>query len=277
MVVMINSINSTCKHSMGPFLRWAGSKRQLMPILSEYWKPSYSRYVEPFAGSASLFFYLAPKKALLADINQELIGTYRQVKNNYDQVVKSLRCLRKGRQEYLRLRSINPKSISPTFRAARFIYLNRFCFNGLYRTNRKGLFNVPYSGDRTGRLPSPEHFAVYAKKLRNAKLLHASFDETLKQVRHGDFVYMDPPFAVKGRRIFNEYDATSFGACAIEKLRKWLTILDCKGISFLVSYADSDEARFLAAGFSIKAVTVKRNIAGFANSRKTDAELLIFN
>ena len=123
------------------FIRWAGSKRQLIPILSEFWKPNYKRYVEPFAGSAALFFYLAPNNALLGDINKELIDTYRQVRTNLKQVLNRLSLLNNNKTVYLRLRSQNPTLLSAPDRAARFIYLNRYCFNGLYRTNRSGAFN----------------------------------------------------------------------------------------------------------------------------------------
>ena len=260
-----------------PFLRWAGSKRQLIPVLSEYWKPSYTRYVEPFAGSAALFFHLDPARALLGDINPELMSAYRQIKTNLPLVLNALSSLKKSKGQYLQLRAANPELLSPPVRAARFIYLNRFCFNGLYRTNRQGQFNVPYSGSRTGRIPSAEQFELCAAKLRKTTLLAAGFELTLRRVRQGDFVYMDPPFAVKARRIFSEYDATCFDQLSINRLREWLINLNSRDIPFLVSYADSDEARFLARGFKTRTVFVRRNIAGFSNNRKKDTELLIFN
>ena len=125
-----------------PFLRWAGSKRQLLPVLAAYWSDDYCRYVEPFAGSACLFFHLQPPKALLADINQELVLTYQVVRSHPHEVAAALGCLRKSRSNFLDLRAAVPTLLSAPQRAARFIYLNRFCFNGLYRTNRKGQFNV---------------------------------------------------------------------------------------------------------------------------------------
>lgn len=258
-------------------MRWAGSKRQLIPTLSEFWKPTHVRYVEPFAGSAALFFHLSPKKALLGDINEELIDAYRQIRTNLQQVLECLSSLRKSKTEYLRLRSQDPGKLLLASKAARFIYLNRYCFNGLYRTNLKGSFNVPYSGNRTGDIPSPQHFAACAKKLSRAKLICAPFEKTLEQTKKGDFVYMDPPYAVKGRRIFNEYNPAIFDEASIERLREWLSILDEMRVSFLVSYADSDEARYLAEGFNTRHVSIKRNISGFAGNRRTDTELLIYN
>jgi len=108
-----------------PFLRWAGSKRQLLPILARYWNGKYDRYVEPFVGSACLFFHIAPSKALLGDLNAELIGTLRELKRNPGEISARLKELRKGRKRYLAMRRIDPGSISAPERAARFIYLNR--------------------------------------------------------------------------------------------------------------------------------------------------------
>jgi DNA adenine methylase len=264
-------------YAYGSFLRWAGSKRQLVPILSQFWKPTYLRYVEPFAGSAALFFHLSPKKALLGDINEELIGAYYQIKHNLRQVLECLSDMRKSKNEYLRLRCQDPHKLHPTYRAARFIYLNRYCFNGLYRTNRNGMFNVPYSGDRTGDIPSHTHLESCAKRLHNTKLICASFEETLYQVKEGDFVYLDPPFSVKSRRIFNEYNSATFDNKSIQKLRKWLEKLNKMQISFLVSYADSDEAKYLSEGFNTCRVRVKRNISGFAGDRRSAYERLIHN
>lgn len=170
------------KHKAQPFLRWAGSKRQLIPILIKYWDNQYFRYVEPFAGSASLFFSLSPSRALLGDINAELMATYEQVKHNLQSILSALKTMKRGRQSYLRLRSVDPLSLTPSMRAARFIYLNRFCFNGLYRTNRAGQFNVPYGGDKSGVIPSDDSFRRCSLCLQQAELVVGSFDATLVRV-----------------------------------------------------------------------------------------------
>src|SRR5262249_6483200 len=114
-----------------PLLRWAGSKRRLIPILRTYWRPDYERYLEPFAGSACLFFCLNPKRAILGDLNHELISTYLEIKYRPDALHERLSKLRPGRSEYKRLRSLDPGRLSGAARAARFVYLNRYCFNGL--------------------------------------------------------------------------------------------------------------------------------------------------
>lgn len=266
------------KSATVPFLRWAGSKRQLIPILSQYWDDRYSRYVEPFVGSASLFFSLSPSRALLGDINEELIATYRQVRNNVRPLLSGLKTLRKGRRNFLALRALDPASLTPTMRAARFIYLNRFCFNGIYRTNQLGQFNVPYGdGKRSGKIPSDDMLIHNSLSLQKAKLVVGSFETTLEKIKQGDFIYMDPPYSVKGKRVFNEYNASIFCTDDLKRLREWMIRLDKMKIDFLISYAESEEARFLSKGFHTKIITVRRNIAGFAANRKYAKELLISN
>ncbi len=261
--------------SIAPFLRWAGSKRQLLPVLSKYWSDKYSRYVEPFAGSACFFFHLAPSKAILGDINQDLINTYKELKNNYTKILAKLYRFENTPEEYKRVRSLNPKALSPAVRAARFIYLNRFCFNGLYRTNLQGNFNVPYGGVKSGKLPDKDLLKNCAMLLKRVKLIAGDFENVLRETRHGDFVYLDPPFSVNSRRVFKEYSANGFNFADIQRLRQWMLILRNKNISFLVSYAESGEAEYLADGFDKELVIVRRNIAGFAGKRVKSSELLI--
>src|SRR5262245_30218265 len=125
-------------------IRWAGSKTQLLPSLRKFWGSEYQRYIEPFAGSASLFFDIKPANALLGDLNWELISALQALKRDAELVLQCLLRLPRGRRSYYRIRKQDPAILSPAERSARFFYLNRFCFNGLYRTNLKGQFNVPY-------------------------------------------------------------------------------------------------------------------------------------
>jgi len=260
-----------------PFLRWAGSKRRLVPVLKTYWRPYHTRYLEPFAGSACLFFSLNPPRAILGDVNDDLISTYLEVKYRLDALIKHLSTLQCSKREYKKLRSLVPVKLTPCARAARFIYLNRYCFNGIYRTNLKGEFNVPYGGEKSGNVPSAELLRRCSMRLMKTRLIAGDFERVLQHARKGDFVYMDPPFAVQARRVFNEYDPDTFRTEDIGRLRLWMEKLDRKGISFLVSYAESAEARILAAGFDCRRVLVKRNIAGFAADRSDSIEILISN
>jgi DNA adenine methylase len=261
-----------------PFLRWAGSKRRLLPILRTYWKKQHKRYLEPFAGSACLFFALNPPKAVLGDLNPELISTYLEVKYRLDAVLDNLKTLTPAsKDEYLALRAAKPTEMCPAARAARFIYLNRFCFNGIYRTNLKGEFNVPYSGDRCGNLPHADLFQKCSRRLKSARFLNGDFEKVLEHAERGDFVYMDPPFAVRARRVFRQYDPSTFTHEDIKRLRGWMDRLAAARINFVVSYAESDEADILRRGFGYETVSVRRNIAGFAAHRALSNEVLISN
>lgn len=272
---MIKKQKST-KHSQS-FLRWAGSKKQLLPKLSEFWNDSFDRYVEPFVGSASLYFYLSPKKSLLSDINEELIVTYKQIAKDVNSVLKELKTLKKSEKHYYYIRSLRPETLDLNKRAARFIYLNRYCFNGLYRTNAKGEFNVPYCGEDRGVIPPDEIFINASRILKRTHLFANSYEDTLKKVKRGDFVYIDPPYSVGSKPIFNQYDKSKFDMNDIFRLRKWMEVLDKKGAHFVVSYAESEEANLLKKGFNCQTISVRRSIAGFINKRIPTNEVIISN
>jgi len=260
-----------------PFLRWAGSKRKLLPVLSQYWSGQYTRYLEPFAGSACLFFHIAPKQALLGDLNSELIGTYREVKRSAEDVIDALSSFHAGRGQYYRIRALNPSLLSKSQRAARFIYLNRNCFNGLYRTNSNGRFNVPYGGIRSGSLPTQDALRDCSRLLKRATLYAGDFHSVLELAKEGDFVYLDPPYTVESRRVFKEYNPQTFGVSDLLRLRNWMNLLNKNNIAFLVSYADCREASYLQKGFRARLVRVQRSIAGFVGSRRHSREILISN
>ena len=260
-----------------PFLRWAGSKRQLLPILSSYWSCQFERYLEPFLGSGSLFFHLRPRCAVLGDINSGLMEAYKQVRDCLEEVLFELSRMRKGKDQYYRIRSIDTSSLTASQSAARLIYLNRFAFNGLYRTNRNGEFNVPYGGEKSGNIPKRELLAACSSALQGVSLISGDFELVLSQASAGDFVYLDPPYSVKARRVFNMYGPSSFGINDLQRLRLWLDELTERGVEFLLSYARCEEANLLMDGYAATEVTVRRNIAGFSGSRRRAGEWLISN
>ena len=277
-MLMSSSLPTTSQGSVPPFLRWAGSKRRLLPTLRTYWKSTHKRYLEPFAGSACLFFDINPPKAVLGDLNPDLIKMYIEVKYRLDAVLQHLGSLTPADEEvYRELRALDPKTLTPSKSAARFIYLNRFCFNGIYRTNMKGQFNVPYGGQRSGQIPDLSVFQDCAKRLRKAKFVRGDFERVLREAQRGDLVYMDPPFAVRAKRVFREYDPAAFGHSDIKRLRAQMLRLQRKKIDFVVSYAESDEADILRKGFACETVEVRRNIAGFAAKRACTNEIIISN
>ncbi|MHB8405068.1 MAG: DNA adenine methylase [Gammaproteobacteria bacterium] len=261
-----------------PFLRWAGSKKKVVPILSEYWDKSYKRYIEPFMGSSVLFFHLQPDQAILSDINSELIDTYSAVKSNPNKVHEALRHLTKGKVAYYKIRNINPKKLNKVSRAARFIYLNRFCFNGIYRTNRDGKFNVPYSNNPRSDLPTKKELVVVSKSLRKVQLHCADFERIISaNVMTNDFVYLDPPYAVANRKIFRQYGPQTFGLDDLERLNGVLHDIDKKGAHFLLSYAFCREAKTVFKDWTQRRILTTRNIAGFSKFRRRAVEILATN
>jgi DNA adenine methylase len=153
--------------------------------------------------------------------------------------------------------------------------LNRYCFNGLYRTNLQGKFNVPFGRDRTGHLPGPEHLRLCARMLTSAEILSCDYKAVVEQAMPGDFVYLDPPYVTDSRRVFNEYNSASFSAQDVKALRGKLEEMHSRGVDFLVSYTACEEARFLANGFYTERANVRRSIAGFAKQRVQRQEFLI--
>lgn len=260
-----------------PFLRWAGSKRQLIPRLTQEWIPSAERYIEPFMGSACVFFSLNPKAAILSDVNPDLINVFNAIKKHPKRIYNRLQTLPLGKRSYYKIRAQNTKDLTSIQQAARFIFLNRFCFNGLYRTNLDGQFNVPFSGSKTGKLPSLEALRSVSEALKSTEIECCDFEDTLKRVRKNDFVYMDPPFAVGNRRIFRQYDPASFGLDDLDRLCSSMVEVDRRGANFVVSYAMCSEALSAFKDWTIRRTTTNRNISGFSKHRRTAVELIVTN
>jgi DNA adenine methylase len=262
---------------MRSLIRWAGSKSPVLSRLRRFWPGGDARYVEPFAGSASLFFDLEPPHAVLGDLNAELIGAFRAVKRDPGGVLAYLRGLPVGKGAYYRIRAIPPSAVCSIARAARFLYLNRYCFNGLYRTNKEGEFNVPYGPPESPRGVDEGLVNRASVLLGRASLVHGDFEVTLATTRSGDFVYLDPPYAVSSRRVFAEYGPNPFSGADLERLAAALSRLDARGIPFVITYADSSEARRLLERWQPRRIWTRRNIAGFAGSRRGSYELLATN
>jgi DNA adenine methylase len=264
------------KRGIRPFLRWAGSKRQQLFRLAQFWKPSHQRYFEPFAGSACLFFKIAPAQAILGDNNHSLIEVYRAVRDQPDRLFDRLCRIRRDSATYYRWRAKTPADLDTETRAVRFLYLNRNCFNGIFRTNVNGEFNVPI-GTKQGAYFTRAELRECSKLLQTTRLVAGDFASTLKDVRAGDFVYLDPPFAVTSRRVFREYGAKSFETSDVPRLAASLAQIDERGGEFLVSYADCKEARSLARQWNAIRFPIRRHVAGFIGNRRNAYEWLICN
>jgi len=259
-----------------PLIRWAGSKKKLVPNLLAKTPASMGRYIEPFAGSACLFFALKPSKAILGDKNSDLIDTYRTIAKHPIRVLRLATSYPKTAKSYYEVRDKGNKHTSPLRRAANFIYLNRFCFNGLYRTNLEGKFNVPL-GSRTGGFLSEIDFRASARALSRATLLCGDFEKTISRARYGDFVYMDPPYALAERIDRNEYGSNSFAIWDIPRLIDSLRQLHEVGARFLLSYAATKDLLGHLPKTRAKRISVRRHIAAEPSKRIITSEVLLDN
>lgn len=259
-----------------PIFRWAGSKRKSLQTLAAFWSERFERYIEPFVGSACLFLKIKPRVAILADLNSTLIQTYRTIRAHPLAVAEALYAIPRDSATYYQIRRTVNSAGNSIERAASWVYLNRNCFNGIYRTNLNGEFNVPFGADQ-GQYPRTCDFQTTAKLLKNAKLLSGDFGATLRQLRRSDFIYLDPPFAATGVRTFIEYGKRSFGPDDLDRLSRHLDRIDRRGAFFLVSYADCARVQAIARSWNSKRIEVRRQIAGFAAKRRMAGELLITN
>lgn len=236
----------------------------------------YGRYIEPFAGSACLFFASRPRAAVLADNNQQLIHAFKMVRERPQEVWRKLSALPTDKSSYYGIRSLQDNRLGDVSRAVRFIYLNRLCFNGVYRTNRQGHFNVP-PGRSTGAVPSIEVFIACSKLLKHARLLAADFETTLAEVTCGDFVYLDPPYLARGRKNYGEYGYGGFQENDLVRLAAVLKDIDARGARFVLSYADTSEARAMFRRWRVSGVRVRRNVSGYARGRRFTREVIVRN
>lgn len=273
--------NSQMRHQLAPWsppvLRWAGSKRRALPHLMNHLPSWFDRYIEPFAGSACLFFAIKPTKAVLGDINDELMYTYGVIRDHPRLVARGLLAKPRSARIYYGLRSKDPEQLEPVARAVRFMYLNRYCFNGVYRTNARGHFNVPM-GTRTGSPPDERALYRASIALRRAELRICDFETCVAGVRPGDFVYLDPPYATSRPSAKGEYGAESFTSIDIARLFAGLVSIDSANAVFLLSYSETPELTCLIPRhWEVQRLSVRRHVAGFSRCRNTVPELLITN
>lgn len=259
-----------------PILRWAGSKKKLLPLLAAATPPRINRYVEPFVGSAILFLRLDAESAILGDINSDLIGAYATVRDHPRAVWNRVTAMNQDEDYYYDLRAQDPMTLGRLDRAARFVYLNRFCFNGVYRTNRQGRFNVARG---YGHLYVPEYevFAGMARALRRADLHCGDFEPVVNRARRGDFLYLDPPYALGNKRDRGEYGVGSFREPDEDRLVDAIQRASHRGVNVLLSYSPSPRVFENLPGWRVHELTVARNVAGFAGSRRRAEEILVSN
>lgn len=257
-------------------LRWAGSKRKLVPTLQRLAPSKFKRYVEPFCGSLCLYVALKPASALVGDINEELVNFYRMISWRPRAIAEAAHQLPDDEDTYYNLRSADPNTLGSQGRAVRFLYLNRFCFNGVYRTNRQGAFNVA-RGKHMGSIPPVEELVSFGRLMRRAVVHQCDFEKLVDSAKRGDFVYLDPPYAGRGVRDRGEYGTGAFKEVDLDRLATALHRASSRGVKVLLSYADLPEIRRRFRSWDATSLEVTRNVAGFASARGSVAELILRN
>jgi DNA adenine methylase len=247
-----------------PFLRWAGGKSKIARLLGEIVPPStlYSRYIEPFLGSGAIFFHVRPSRALLADANTHLINCFAQVARDPRAVSHLLKgyLLRHSRDYYYHIRKLGLAEGTPIQRAARFIYINKAAFNGIFRVNRSGQFNVPFGPSQSGpAIPSEERLVAASRVLKRARLRAAPFEATCDSAGPGDFIYLDPPYPPLARSAnFTHYTSDRFGMADQRRVADAFRELDSRGCLIMLSNADQPQIRDLYRGYCFTRLEVTR-------------------
>ncbi|GJH14442.1 Dam family site-specific DNA-(adenine-N6)-methyltransferase [Caballeronia novacaledonica] len=266
----------TTDATVKPVLRWAGSKRQILPKLTGLAPQVSGRYIEPFCGSACLFLALNPSRALLGDVNPHLVAAYSALKEAPDAVAYRLGEWQADKETYLRLRAL-PTGADAAFDAAKFLYLNRYCFNGVYRENRQGQFNVPYGGYRTGPLPGVIELRQFSARLRGAELYCGDFAHAVQGAGPNDFIYLDPPYYYGSVRNRGEYGWNAFSDADVERLIEEVRAADGRGVKILISYNQAHTLRKALPGWHLTYAPVRRSVAGFSKGRKSVREYQLRN
>jgi DNA adenine methylase len=241
--------------SAQPFLKWPGGKRWLWGTLESFLPVRFTRYYEPFLGGGAIFFALHPKRALLSDINPDLINTYVQVRDRLEDVTIGLHRLAVDRETYDRVRNSDPSD--DVTRAVRFIYLSKTAFNGIYRVNQRGVFNVPFAGQFHRKVFDPLALKVASLSLQHCRLESRPFASSLTSAKQGDLVYCDPPYTTRhNNNRFLRYNESLFSWGDQKELAELAKAAVRRGVYVVVSNAGTDHLRTLYSGF--KVITVRR-------------------
>ncbi|NEP00232.1 MAG: DNA adenine methylase [Symploca sp. SIO2E9] len=273
-----------------PFLKWAGGKRQLLPEIQKYVPKKYQTYYEPFLGGGAVLFGLQPKKAVVNDSNSELINCYKVIKDSLDDLMIQLRTHKEEHEQYQESyfykmrdldRSNNYKNdYGAVQRAARIIYLNKTCFNGLFRVNSSGQFNVPFGKYKKPNILDEAVLKAVNKYLNRNKIdfLNKDFEEAVSDAKKGDFVYFDPPYdPVSITSSFTGYDVNCFNRDEQKRLKEVFDDLDTRGCKILLSNAATGFILNLYSTYKIDKVLATRAINSKALRRGKVPEVLVRN
>ena len=263
-----------------PFLKWVGGKgqllSQLLPLMPK--RGPFSRYFEPFVGGGAVFFALAPRLATLSDLNPDLVNCYQVIKTQVDALIAELGKHVYEKEYYYQVRAQDAGELNPVARAARFIYLNKTCFNGLHRVNRAGKFNVPFGRYTNPTICDSPRLRAVSRILQGTDIRCSGYEHVLDLARPGDFVYFDPPYApISATSSFTAYTNSTFGAKEQTDLRDTFKALDRKGVKVMLSNSNAGFISELYRDFEITEVYATRSINRDASGRGPIPELVIRN
>ena len=270
------------KTTCAPFLKWPGGKRQLLNELACRMPQNFNRYFEPFVGGGALFFRVKPEYGYISDINPELINVYEVVQNHVEELIVNLRSHRNSEEYFYELRSADRsekfRNWSNIERASRTIFLNKTCFNGLYRMNSSGHFNVPFGFYKKPRVFDEKNLFACSALLRTTEIALAPFEEVAKKARKGDFVYFDPPYVpLTKTSSFTKYYKDDFDDNGQFRLRELCDQLNKKGVFFMLSNSFAAIVKELYKEYHVGTVRANRAINCKATGRGKINELIVTN
>lgn len=272
---------------LSPVLKWVGGKRQLLNDIIPMIPKNHLTYVEPFVGGGAVLFELQPKKAIINDFNSELINVYTIIRDYPEELIKELQFHKENNtsEHFYDVREYDRKpdifsQMTSIQKAARVIYLNKTCYNGLYRVNSSGQFNSPYGKYKNPNIVNETVIRAMSKYFNENHIVikNGDFKDTLKGLRRGAFVYLDPPYMpISSSSSFTGYTENGFSKDKQRELKELCDKLDEKGIKFLQSNSDCEFIRKLYSGYKIKTIKAKRAINSKGTSRGEINEVLIYN
>ncbi len=271
--------------SVVPFVKWVGGKRQLLNEIEKHIPERFSRYYEPFIGGGAVLFHVQPRNAVINDSNEELVNLYNIIKETPEELIKDLKKHRNEEKYFYKVRGIDREKakylkLSDIERASRIIFLNKTCYNGLFRVNSSGEFNSPF-----GRYKNPN--IINAIKLRavssylsknNIKILNTDYEKSLSNIRKGAFVYFDPPYdPISNSSNFTGYTKNGFDKTEQQRLKKVCDRLNNRKVKFLLSNSSTEFIRDLYKDYPIFPIKAKRSINSKGGGRGAITEILVKN
>lgn len=278
MIAGVQSTSRVVNIKGQPFLKWAGGKTQLLHELMARMPALYNVYFEPFIGGGALFFAVAPDKAVIADINDDLVNVYNVVRDYPEELLQALSGYVNDKDFYYEVRAQDQTALSPVDRAARLIYLNRTCFNGLYRVNKNGQFNVPFANYKNPTIVQGDKIMAASNALHNTQIFNAGFEKVLVNAKKGDFIYLDPPYYPKDvYSDFKRYNKEQFYKNDHERLADLYNELSDRGCYVMLSNSDTPFTRDLYKKWRVDTVYAKRMINSDASKRGEVTEIIVTN